>query len=484
MIRLPSIPGFQGSAINNPGVSASAAAAPAVALGNLAQGVANVSAEFHNTAVRLQKVENARLASERRQELAKAYADHNLSLQADPDPLSRLEKTQAFLTQAKGSFDDGQLPPAVRDDLVNHFEDFATRAVIRQAEDSAGLSIRRAKGAFENEIKAATDYGDREAFDVAINTAKESGVILPEDEVALGQEFERSQAAAALDTAVATEPATVLAAIENENFLQNYPGVTPQDIPRIRSAARTSAQRMRADQMDLLEAALIEGKLQPEDLEAADYLEPKDRASLKSAISSSRPPDPSAHAKAWNELFSLRDQFTDPSISDEQYAARWNDARSKVLDLLPPAFQGDLKQEISYRSPANRSGGQADERPDAVASDYRTLATQRITKAFESGALGDVKDDKSPAARQAFNRMQTARAEVIRFIKRNPEASWPEIQEATHKALGTTISDGDPDAPLIPAAPPPVSFDTRLNSILGLPGGTGAASATLLPPKP
>lgn len=482
MIRLPEIPGLQPTQINAPQVNPRAAAAPAQQLGTLAESIAGVSQQFHDHAVQLQKIENARVLSEKRQQLAQGYADFQLDLQKDPDPSSRIQKTRDWLANAKGSMDAENLPPAVRDELTGHFDNFASTAVIRQAEDSARLGIQRAKATFQNEIETAFRTQDRASLDQALATAESAGVILPEEKDKFHANFDRETTGTVLDLAISQEPDLVLEDITRPDFFSRNPGLGPDDIPRLQSAARSSMQRKRSEELDLIEAALTDGKLAPTDLEATRYLTPGDLAKIKASMAETRPPSPTAHSKAWDELFALRDSYKNPAVSDADYAAKWNDTRTRVLELLPPAYQGDLKQELSYRSPANRSA-KADDLPDAQAKDFATLASQRIKNAYDTGLLGDITDPKSESAKRAFTRWEDARAKVIQFIKRNPEATFDDIRQATTKALGSTLDDSPDDAPLIPAAPAPVSFDTRLNRALGLPEGPGNASTALLPPR-
>ena len=50
MIRLAEVPGLNGTSLGLPSVSAQAIAAPAVALGHLAQSIADVAQPFHKVA--------------------------------------------------------------------------------------------------------------------------------------------------------------------------------------------------------------------------------------------------------------------------------------------------------------------------------------------------------------------------------------------------------------------------------------------------
>ena len=144
-IRLPDIPGVGATPIGAPTASANAIGAPAVALGNVAQAIAGVSSELHDTAVQIQKLENHRRASEFRQETASQLAALNLELQKDPDPASRIARTKDFLDSRSAQIVSGDLPPALQADLSDWFGNFATRSHIAAAEDAARIEARAAK---------------------------------------------------------------------------------------------------------------------------------------------------------------------------------------------------------------------------------------------------------------------------------------------------------------------------------------------------
>lgn len=522
MIRLPEIPGLSGTQINAPAMRPAAAAAPAEALGHVAQAIADVSDQFHATALHVQKLENARAVSEARRTLATDYAAHQLALQEDPDPASRLTKTAAFLSGYKGKMDSPDLPPAVRDELVDHFDAFATEATIRQAQDSATLATKRAYLAMNNEVDSAPDGASAHE---AIRRAQEAGVILPEEADAKARDIDRNLEFARIDGAIEEDPALVLDLIQSGKFQSAT--LTPDDIPRIRRAAEAGIQRKRSDQLDLIEAALIEDKLEPDDLEAADYLTPKDRAHIadslakqrraseisaidtailedtlkpadleaaqyltphdlaraKHALALRQAPDTSGHSQAWDALFKLREAYHNPALTDTQYAAVWNSARSYTLSLLPKGYQGDIAQELSYRSPANRDAGKKNgrQKPDVEEADKRTLATARVKATYDQGLFGDVTDPKSPSARLAYTRFEDARLEVNRFIRANPDAPYQQIRDHIAQTVAATLADGKPLI-RVPAAPAPVSFDTRATRLLGLPEEGGEASDELLGP--
>lgn len=522
MIRLPNIPALAGTQINAPAMRPAAAAAPAAALGAVAQAIANVSDQFHATALHVQKMENARTVSETRQNLARDYAQHQLDLQEDPDPQSRMQKTAAFLSGYKGKMDAPDLPPAVRDELIDHFDAFATEATIRQAGEAAALATRRANLALSNEVRTAPDEATAHA---AIRRGLADGLMLPEEADRAMADVSREQELIRVEGAIDEDPALVLDLIESGKF--QSAALLPEDLPKIQRAAAAGIQRKRGEQLDLLEAALLEDKLEFADLEAADYLTPKDIAHIKKSLTGQRRagelaaidtailedtlsprdleaaefitptdrarakhalllrqvPDTSGHSAAWDALFKLREAYHNPALSDVQYATLWNSTRTYTLSKVPKGFQGDISQELSYRSPANRDSTKAGNKiPDVDASDNRLLATARIKATYDQGLFGDISDPKSTAARLAYTRFEDTRLEMNRFIRDHPAATFPEIREHIGKTVANTLADGKPLI-RVPAAPKAPTFDERATRILGLAPEGGAALDDLLGPK-
>ena len=180
MIRLPDLPTVPQQSLGAPTMSAQAAAAPAQALGHVAESIASVSGHFYDHAVKIQRMENARQISEARNSLATAYAQHQIDLQSDLDPASRMEKTRAFIAGAQ-QFIPSDAPPEVQDQLGEFLSDWSTKAEISQAEDSSRLAIRRSKAAFKNEIETAEETMDRDKLSAAIDNAVAGGLIYPEE---------------------------------------------------------------------------------------------------------------------------------------------------------------------------------------------------------------------------------------------------------------------------------------------------------------
>ena len=468
MIRLPDIPNLSPQPIDAPAMRTGAAAAPAAALGQLAESIASVSDQFHDHAIKLQRIDNARILSEKRRALADSYATFQNDLAADPDPTSRIDKTRSFFATARDQLTTGELPPETQAALEDHFENFATQAVIRQAEDSLRLGVQRGRMALQNDLDAAIRAGDPAMAAASLAEHEAAGTIMPEERIKFETATRRQLEMQRINEVIEAEPTLILDNIKGDTFPSEY--LTPEDVQRVKAAAEDSVQRKRSEELDTIEAALITGQLHPRDLEAAQYLTPKDRAKIQHSMQLRETPDTSAHSKAWDGLFKLREAFNNPAISDAKYAELWNTTRTETLALLPRGYQGDIAQELSYRSTANRTNTRtATTRPPAAdAADKRSLATERIKKAYNAGLFGSIDDPKSKTAQAALTRFEDVRLSIWDFIRKNPDAPQEAIRAQIGTAIASSLSDGKPLIP-VPAAPMLTNYDARADELLGLP---------------
>lgn len=509
MIRLADIATLQPTAINAPGLRADSLALPAQALGNVARSIAGVSDGFHDTALAAQKLENAHAVSSNRLRLAEQYAALQLDLDKETDPAERVPKTRAFLSNLKVQLEGEDLPPAVRQQVLSDFEGFASRAIIDQGAATAKLSQRRALLATQNELRKAQAYNDRPGFEAALSTAEEAGILLPEESERFRMEFDRSAAASELDAGIEQDPAGVMLDMEQPDFLSRFPGLTPADLPRLKDAARGSAQRKRQEETDLIAAAMMENKLQPEDIEAAEYLTPIDRAKFSDAlqnIQNAKPPSAEVHGKAWDTLLALREAFKSPGVSDAEYAARWNDARAEVLSLVatvPAAYRGDITSELSRRSPSARTGTPEEPPEFGQKAELKAIALDRIARARSAGMFGPIADDADPVKREAaYRKAEEIRLRVSEFVdrKKADEIGFDEVTAFADSLIsGDRVKSAVQDmrqfipgsgqrfrlpspTPQIPALPPKSApKDMKAEDPLQLSPGPAESSDALLP---
>lgn len=509
MIRLPNIPSLEPASVNNPAVRLDAATLPALAFGNLARTLSGVSGEFFDSAIQIQKVENGRMVSEARQKIAADYAKHLQALEKDPDPASRIQKTRDFLDAGRIAI-AGQpdTPPAVQAELLSYYDNFSGKAIIDQTEAAGRLSIKRATLAMQNELTAAKAHGNRDAYAGTLDTATEAGLLLPEEQQRYFDDFDRSSSFTTLDAGIQADPAMVLVDIEQPDFLARFPGLTQEDIPRIRAAARSSAQRMRVEEMDLLEAGLINGNLTPEDIERVEYLTPGDKAKFSQSLDkvrNNKPPGHEDHAAAWDVLWKLRTERDNPAVSPEKYREIWNDARGTVMQHIPPQWQGDIKKELSYLSPAGRSpdgGGTADDFQGYTRADLEAVGRNIAFRARDAGLFGSTAPDATPAENEkAHRRAEDIRLEVKRWLATQEDATPETVREFTDRLIsGDRIKSTARDlqsfipgtgqrfraapAPAMPALPPKQGAKDKANADpLAIPPGDADASDALLPAR-
>jgi hypothetical protein len=522
MIRLPQL---SPTSLGNP-----AAPTPDVSSGinQIANAIGQVSGAFVQISHDIARADNARKKSEFRQTLGKNYADLQIQLQTITDPQERLTRTNDFLASQRAAVDNPDFPPVLVEELRTYYDDFATTAQIRSAQDAAELTQTRARKAIQNELEAAKQYNDPVAFQNAVTDYVESGLGLPEDGEALMADFQQSAAETNFLDLIQQEPQGALLDLQSEDFSTRNPSIIPSSIPKLQRYAEGLIQDRRAQEIDLLETAMIEDTLTEEDIKSAEYITPNDRAKFmegmdKHAAAAEREalelqglkgpltpeqidaakhlsplekeklkaeqttlgiPLTHAHSQAWDRLFALRRAFENPTITDEQYAAMFNDTRTAVLSEINPKYSGDLRQELTYRSPANRKGGAA--KPGAIPrnKELGTSGKARIKKAFDDGVFGD------PNKIESFDKFTAYSIQLSNWLDDKPQATWPDVIDYTNQLINGEVAEA-PDL-TIPTVPGHVGFDDRVHGILGNPNAKlppnlqvpGGADSSLLPPKP
>lgn len=440
MIRLPDIPNVI-PANPSPGAPSSAAMqARSRGIEDISRGLATVGTSLTSEALRIQQIENARRESEIRQGWQQSLAELNTRLATETDPTRIPQLTEDLIANLAPSLEDDSLPPALRDRLSEQFLNFSTGATIRAGEQASRLAITRARAAFENETTHAIKNHDRPGLEAAIATATDGFGLLPEHGEKIRDDFERAVELDLIDLAATELPDQILE-YDTDDFQRVYPHLDRQDLRRAQANARREIQAQRSDEIDALEAALHTGRLREADVEAAQRLSPKDRQAFLKSLRATQPLDLSRHPEAWESLFALREAYTNPTVTDEAYAAQWNDARINVLSMLPESHQGDLKQELSYRSPANRRTGTESGSPATGSGvrEYNTIARQRLGRALRDEII-------TPG------QYEDIQAEMSRWTRTNPAASWEDLRNWVDTRLG--VSTEDSPAFMMPPAPP------------------------------
>ncbi len=379
------------------------------------------------------------------------------------------------------------------------FADWTTRKTIRLESEAAAKTVEMGR---KRTIDAA-DYhfqrGELEQGRKVLGDAGTAGLLSP---LEIEQGVRRGEEVAATNTLIEDierDPQTMLELLESGDYLATTPGADLQLVERGKRQARAVIQRYRGEEMDQLEADLGRGRLKARDIEAARYLSEKDRVALTSALTTLDPPGNEAHAAAWDILWKLREAREDSSITPEKYRELWNEARGGVLGKIPPQWQGDLKKELSYLSPAGRSTDGTSSAAYTTA-DLEAVGRNIAFRARDAGFFGNIAEDATPAEKEkAFRRAEDIRLEVKRWLATQRDASPAAVREFTDGLIsGDRIKDTARElrsfvpgtgqrfraAPTMPALPSKQGAkDKAAADPLDIPPGATDASDALLPAR-
>jgi hypothetical protein len=495
MIRLAEVPGLNGTSLGLPSVSAQAIAAPAVALGHLAQSIADVAQPFHKVALQVQANENAVLESQRRTQLSEGYAQLSLDLQRDPDPQSHLDRVNAFLGEHASTFDDPDLPPVLRQRLGQHFTSFASAARIRTAENAARLSTKRAGLAVQSELQAAKEAGDPDRYNEAIATGRDAGILLPEHEDALQADFRQHTTFRQMVRTIDADPLGSEEQLADPDFLDRYPDLKLENLDKLRRYAGQQANGHRAEFWDgVLNAALDQGEghsiLSLEDLgtlaEQGD-ITPQQRASYIRSFHAPEPPvfDPVLYEGAAAAIGTY-DPASDPT------GALLATLRGNIATLpLPDEHLAELRSRLSDRAkpPSSRTT------QHRLGGDFSRLTTEYFNqgKFGDWFTLSDHDNDPRTADRQvidlpsyhaALAAQRTFRDAWEGYLETAPADLDPVQAQEAFKQLHQQSIDAAPalDLGIPDAGAPPIDYERRVNDALGIPpqssnAPTGASGA-------
>lgn len=347
-VQITQIPNFQGQAINAPGMSANDPGAQA--LGNLAQSISGVSEAFAGHAQQIQKIENARIISENRQNLAKSYAEFQIENQKVSDPDQRIAKTDAFLSSQKAKFDQPGFSPYVKATLTDHYDEFATRAFISSREDAANLSAKRAGLALSNELETAVLNNDTIGHTRALDTAQEAGILLPEQRKTEEMRFAKITKDRAIVDSIMDDP---------DLWLQYNPspqqGQAPAEWEKYRSFAKSKFREETADTVKKIQEGIASRAITTTEQidQLAGNLRPTSLAILYNDLAQQTNEDHQAKLRAPEYQAQLIGQASamlksyDPN--GEDFDSGYVAVDSVIRQLPPSAIRDELNKQLDAK---------------------------------------------------------------------------------------------------------------------------------------
>jgi GH24 family phage-related lysozyme (muramidase) len=391
---------LRGTALNAPAVSTEAAAAPARALGAIAGAIGQTADQFTALGQNLARIDNARMESEAREKLTEAYAALQIDLQTETDPQARIDKTNAFLAQQEGALIPNSAPPVVREKIGNYLAEFSSRAKVTAAQEAAQLTVRRATLALGNRVDAAYETLDPREHRLALDTAADAGVLLPEQRAVEEARFAKAVADRQTTTAILADP---------EDWLTHNPapaeGQPPAEWEKYKAIAVRAFREETAETTDQIHDAIALGNITtPEEIDTlAANLRPAAREELKADLArrtnaehQARLRDPDYQNQLIGQASAMLKAY-DPT--GEDFDTGYVAVDSVIRQLPPSAIRDELEKNLKAKRAGEetRIENHSDEARAALEEHYEALskklpkaeATYRTTRAVNDGLLRD-----------------------------------------------------------------------------------------------
>lgn len=452
----------------------SAAQSESRALQDIGNVLSNIGERGLRLSQQVRRAEEAQVESDLFTQLDEQAAQFANQLLTRQDTDNWIPEWRQFMGDVERQAKERNLSPEAWARMQTRLREWGSTRSIRFEGMAAVKKIEGTKVGLDSGLEYAMGRNDREGVARNLQLRRESGIYAPEEIEHFERVAEQGLAAAELELRTLEDPRAIAEAAKDPGFL-NLPGnehLADTDRKRALRLAEGRIQEIRGEEMETLETAMMQGRLTPADIEAAEYLTPKDKLNFHHALGRNDPPSNEDHARAWQALDDLRDARNDPGMDNERYRALYNEARGAVLRRIPSQWQGDIKQELSYLTPAGRQDPTDPSKVVIKAGDRRDLlsaARAAVARARSAGAFGPVDDHIPHAQREkAYRKELDIQNKVRIFSAANPQATLAELMNYTDQLIGQSI---DGDAPLIPAAPPAFRFDGELDGFL-------------LPPKP
>lgn len=417
-----------------PTPSISAAAAPGKAAGAIGDALQSVGETGLRIAEQMRETKEAGIMSAWRSNADERANEFSNSLMSRQDPENWTEEWAAMREEIGAGLDGLGLSPVAKQRARLEFDDWASGMGNRFSTQAAVRQVSEGKARWSNAVNYYASRGDDDGMRREIERGKG---FIPESELEeVAREADRIRNRADVSRRVAEAPAAALEEIESEGFLDQQPGMTEADRVRLADEARRGIEDNRRAQMDVIELAIEQGTLHPRDIEAATYLTEQDRARAVMAMQNIDPPNNETHGKAWELLWDAREAFADRTISDADYAKKWNETRAEVLGMVPPRYAGDIKAELQYRSPANRAAVRINPPGYNDPQELKAMGYAQLTRARKAGLFGDVSDSAPPAEKEkAYRQEARHRTAFSAWLRANPEASAEEVEAAADQLI-------------------------------------------------
>jgi hypothetical protein len=403
-----------------PQASASAAMAQGQALAQMGQTISQIGEAGLQIAGQVRKAKEAGAMSSFFAQIDQEASEFSNSLMTRNDPDAWPADWKAFNETVKERARELGLSPVARQKLDLEIQDWSTQRTIRFETLAAQRSVTEAKARVANNVQY---YMDRKQFPEARRESARMPDLgfMPSEIEQVERNLDRIEQRTTLEDEIDADPAGMRPIIFSDSLLETMSGLTDQDREALKKRVDAKSEELCGDEIEILETALAQGKLTPNAIDSAKYLNKKDRVNFNQAIGNDAPSNLD-HAAAWEILGALREARNDPAVTNGMYQTLYNMSRGSLLARIPPQWQGDLKQELSYLSPAARApGGGGKPGTDDVMLDLLAAGRRVLARAYKYARFGPVGESATyQQQEESARKYELANIELKRWIRSLP----------------------------------------------------------------
>lgn len=446
-MNLPPISYLMQGQVQAPTPSNNAAMAPARAQAALGEALGEVADLAADVGTRIRQTEEAGKRTEFFAGIEQEAAAFNNSLLTRSDYTEWGGEFQTLATEWRNRASEMGLSPEGRRVLDAQLLDFSGRRQIQLETTAALKRVEDGKVRVAASLQANAARGDLEGVERDLGELPNLG-FSPAEREQIETETMRQFTVGELERQIEEDPTPFVKVLPEQ-----YPDLSNADRRRLESLAKNQVQEYREGEFSALEAMLLEGTLEENNIDSARYLTDKDRAEFRRGIDNTTPPKKEVFLSAWRLTDNLREARQDPSISQEQYRELFNETRAKVIGSIPPNYQGDLKKELGYLSPAGRDPSAPRDQSAITPEDLNALARGQINRALDAAVFGKVGEDATPQEKEAaYRRAEDLRIEAKRYIGTKKEMLPGEVRSFVDSMIsgGKTTTAAKTLLPKIP----------------------------------
>lgn len=189
-VRITDIPGLRSTQLNMPEVNPKVAAAPAMALGEVAEGIASVSNAFKGIARKIQdQTDSAGTLNFKRYVSAKGKEQKEKDA-ADPDPMNHLRRADETNADMDREAASPRYSERTRAEIQEWKEKEKEKNRIEAGASATRTAARNSREALQSSLDMAMENEDEASFEDAVGTGLRGGMIDGNQALALRQQFQ------------------------------------------------------------------------------------------------------------------------------------------------------------------------------------------------------------------------------------------------------------------------------------------------------